>query len=583
MNKLLKNFFYGFVLLAFIITVCPFLVSCAGGAGGGSSESDSSALCVQMPSTRSVQYDFSDVEIFTVTIRSSVYDETKSCGQGETLFFSDVPVGHYEITALGKKSDGTVTASGTATVDVESGVTKSVSVRIVRLNHHTVSFLNEDGSVYSSQEVSDGYCATQPDNPEFAGHDFSFWTVVESAASTVDGSASPFSFNTEITADIMLKPVCDVITYTITYVSVPKAVASDTFTVAGRETLPSPSKSGLTFVGWYEDEEFTGSKIESIPEGTTGNMTLYAKWTVKVTFNALNNNSTERNVVYGGTVAQSSEPTKSNYAFVGWYKGSMGTGNAVTYESESYDFDTPVTSSFTLYAKWLYSNASFTGTVAEFLATEFCPNTSPDSSYSVTITSATADQIANIARAIGNSSDSNYKGVYITLDLSGCGATEIPYGAFWSGTYAGTGIATYLTGIVLPSGLESIGSNAFNGCSGITGRITIPSNVREMGDDVFNSCTGITEVTIEDGVTKIGTYAFKGCTGISSPVTIPDTVTEIYAGSFYECTYIPSISVTGKWDKYWYDDMDNKRAESIDLTRDLLVVESGYRYFRNQE
>ena len=48
-------------------------------------------------------------------------------------------------------------------------------------------------------------------------------------------------------------------------------------------TLGEPTKTGNTFDGWYSNAEFTGTKVTSIPEGSTGNVTLYAKWTATTT------------------------------------------------------------------------------------------------------------------------------------------------------------------------------------------------------------------------------------------------------------------------------------------------------------
>ena len=45
----------------------------------------------------------------------------------------------------------------------------------------------------------------------------------------------------------------------------------------GTITLKDPVKTGYTFEGWYKDSGFTG-KITEITQGTTGNITLYAKW-----------------------------------------------------------------------------------------------------------------------------------------------------------------------------------------------------------------------------------------------------------------------------------------------------------------
>ena len=45
----------------------------------------------------------------------------------------------------------------------------------------------------------------------------------------------------------------------------------------GTITLEDPVKPGYTFGGWYKTEDFTG-KLTEITQGSTGNITLYAKW-----------------------------------------------------------------------------------------------------------------------------------------------------------------------------------------------------------------------------------------------------------------------------------------------------------------
>ena len=42
--------------------------------------------------------------------------------------------------------------------------------------------------------------------------------------------------------------------------------------------LKKPTRDGYKFVGWYEKEDFTGNSISVIESGSTGNLTLYAKW-----------------------------------------------------------------------------------------------------------------------------------------------------------------------------------------------------------------------------------------------------------------------------------------------------------------
>ena len=44
-------------------------------------------------------------------------------------------------------------------------------------------------------------------------------------------------------------------------------------------TLNEPVKERYVFEGWYTNDAFTGDAVTSIPVGSTGDMTLYAKWT----------------------------------------------------------------------------------------------------------------------------------------------------------------------------------------------------------------------------------------------------------------------------------------------------------------
>lgn len=43
-------------------------------------------------------------------------------------------------------------------------------------------------------------------------------------------------------------------------------------------TLKDPTREGYAFAGWYDNTEFTGNKITTIPQGSTGDKTFYAKW-----------------------------------------------------------------------------------------------------------------------------------------------------------------------------------------------------------------------------------------------------------------------------------------------------------------
>lgn len=93
----------------------------------------------------------------------------------------------------------------------------------------------------------------------------------------------------------------------------------------------------------------------------------------------------------------------------------------------------------------------------------------------------------------------------------------------------------------IPTGITSIGDNAFNGCSGLAS-ITIPQGVTRIGNNAFNGCSGLTSVTIPSSVTSIEVATFDGCSGLTS-VTIPSSVTSIGLSAFYGCSSLTSVSI----------------------------------------
>ena len=143
--------------------------------------------------------------------------------------------------------------------------------------------------------------------------------------------------------------------YTITYVNVdgatnenPASYNVETETI----TLKDPAKPGYTFGGWYKTEDFTGNAVTEIIQGTTGNITLYAKWVKEgdytITYvnvdGATNENPASYNVETETITLK--DPAKAGYTFEGWYMAEDFTGNVVT------EIVQGTTGNITLYAKW---------------------------------------------------------------------------------------------------------------------------------------------------------------------------------------------------------------------------------------
>ncbi len=83
-------------------------------------------------------------------------------------------------------------------------------------------------------------------------------------------------------------PQCTPITYKITYniidaidssvaVTLDSPIGNTSYTIKQAVTLPTPSATGYTFGGWYTNSSFTGTAVTSLPVGTTGDKTYYAK------------------------------------------------------------------------------------------------------------------------------------------------------------------------------------------------------------------------------------------------------------------------------------------------------------------
>lgn len=123
--------------------------------------------------------------------------------------------------------------------------------------------------------------------------------------------------------------------------------------------LPTPTRVGYTFSGWYTDEKSGNMVTDKSKYKIVGDSTLYAHWRINekkvyiVNFNK-NDDSGEIESIkieYGSKYGVLPTPTRTGYIFEGWYTLPTG-GNEVTDETD-YNID----GDSILYAHW--SNAKY--------------------------------------------------------------------------------------------------------------------------------------------------------------------------------------------------------------------------------
>lgn len=112
------------------------------------------------------------------------------------------------------------------------------------------------------------------------------------------------------------------------------------------------------------------------------------------------------------------------------------------------------------------------------------------------------------------------------------------------------GVLTKYTGaggaVTIPSVVASIGSHAFDGCTGLIS-VVIPSGVMNIGEGAFICCKGLESVVLSEGLTSIDDNAFCACASLKS-VVIPESVTNIGEYAFSMCDNLASVTIRGSLD-----------------------------------
>ena len=222
---------------------------------------------------------------------------------------------------------------------------------------YLVLFESNGGSPVPSQNVIENGFVVEPTNPVRTGHTFDGWYLNE------DFSGSSYVFNTPVNDNITLYAKWNENDpnppsyYTIIFNTQGgfPSIDSQQIIDGGKVEKPDdPNKDGFNFGGWYTNTNFENKYIFDNP--VYSSFTLYANWTTtdgdddddegviyEVNFESNGGSPVPSQFIYENeTVYEPSNPSKKGYIFDRW----------VTFDGSAYNFNTLVTSNFTLYAVW---------------------------------------------------------------------------------------------------------------------------------------------------------------------------------------------------------------------------------------
>ena len=315
--------------------------------------------------------------------------------------------------------------------------------------------------------------------------------------------------------NISLVAKWNAVEYTISY-DLNGGTYEDTFvskyTVESEDIiLPTLSKDGYIFAGWYDDDV----KVEKIASGSHGDIALLAKWasaTYSVTYvcDGEHSNPAQLNV---GDEYTLKDAQKTGYSFEGWY-GDQSYSDRVYVLTSSGE-------SVTVYAKFAPVVYTITydydgGTGVEN------PTTYTVESEDIMLCDATKDGFVFAGWFDGDVKvEKIAKGSHGNLSLVAKWIENSPFVVEGNEIVGYTGSDTH---IVLPSKVGDV-------------------QITSIGADVFQNVASCVEIIeIEEGITTIAQGVFFNLTKLRI-VSLPSTITQMPQKAFKDCVLLEEMTL----------------------------------------
>ena len=197
-----------------------------------------------------------------------------------------------------------------------------------------------------------GYAYGTLPTPTYSGYTFNGWYTAETGGSKIT-SSTVFYGNADITLYAHWSGGSPIpgTSHTLYYEPNGGTVSPTSKTLTNGSaygTLPTPTRSGYSFQGWFTDI-YGGTSVSTTTTIGTDDVTIYAHWNTPkytITFNPNGGNvsETSRSVEAEKPIQGLPNPWKKDNTFDGWYTAASG-GTKIT------DATVP-TENMTVYAHW---------------------------------------------------------------------------------------------------------------------------------------------------------------------------------------------------------------------------------------
>jgi len=195
----------------------------------------------------------------------------------------------YVFDGWNTKADGTGTAyAAGASLNTDLSSTAGATVTlyahwVADTTQYTVTF-DKQGGEGGADSVMVSYGSPMPSvtAPSRTGYTFGgYYTAAAGGGTQYYTGAGTSALNCDFAENITLYAKWTAVAYSITYNANGGSgdLTPTSYTIESAAiTLPAPAREGYAFSGWYDNSDFTGSAVITIPQGSTGDKTFWASW-----------------------------------------------------------------------------------------------------------------------------------------------------------------------------------------------------------------------------------------------------------------------------------------------------------------